>query len=374
MDCRHIPDAAYADFAARINKRISQKRFPLSGVMEVTFRCNLACGHCYCRSNIAGKEMSGAECRRALDEIAGEGCLWLLFTGGEPFLRPDFPDIYTHAKKLGMLVTIFTNGTLITPEIADRLEDHTPSSVEITLYGATEGTYENVTGVKGSFNRCMDGIRLLLERGIPLDLKTVVTTVNQHEFWQMKAFANKVGVDFRFDYSINPSLDGTKAPCALRIPLEDAVALDIADAERLEAWKKYFSGLLESAPSDLLYTCGAGKASFTIDPYGALGLCTLMRKPNYNILDGSFKEGWDHMVPAILAAKRLTGSKCPECDIRELCDMCPGWSQLETGSDETPVDYLCRMAKLRAEAFGFGKHYTDKKEARNEEELYKAGN
>ncbi len=107
--------------------------------------------------------------------------MWLLFTGGEIFARKDFLDIYTHAKKRGLLITLFTNGTQITPAIADYLADWRPFAIEITLYGRTRETYERLTRVPGSFDRCMRGIRLLKERGLPLKLKTVAVTINRHE-------------------------------------------------------------------------------------------------------------------------------------------------------------------------------------------------
>ena len=107
-----------------------------------------------------------------------EGCRWLLLTGGEPFLRPDFLDIYTNANKKGLLLTLFTNGTLLTPRSADLLAERRPFAIEITLYGATQQTYERITGIPGSYARCRRGIDLLLERNLPLKLKTMVMTLN----------------------------------------------------------------------------------------------------------------------------------------------------------------------------------------------------
>ena len=91
--------------------------------MELTFRCNNLCKHCYCGAapDDAGqiqREMSTASVLRLIDELVDMGCLWFLITGGEPMLRPDFREIYLHAKKRGLLVIIFTNGTLIDDEMA----------------------------------------------------------------------------------------------------------------------------------------------------------------------------------------------------------------------------------------------------------------
>ncbi len=103
-----------------------------------------------------------------------------------------------------MILTIFTNGTLITPQIADYLAEWRPFKMEITLYGATQETYERVTGIPGSYERCRRGIDLLLERKIPLSLKTPVMTLNQHELEQMKALSVQPGGRFPFRPDLEP--------------------------------------------------------------------------------------------------------------------------------------------------------------------------
>ena len=168
----------------------------MNGTIEVTHRCPLECAHCYNNLPVGDadarrRELSTDELRRIIDEIAEAGGLWLLFTGGEIFARQDFLEIYTHAKQRGLLITLFTNGTQITTAIADYLVEWPPFSIEITLYGRTRETYERLTRVPGSFDRCMRGIRLLKERGLPLKLKTVAVTINRHEISDMQRFAEE---------------------------------------------------------------------------------------------------------------------------------------------------------------------------------------
>jgi MoaA/NifB/PqqE/SkfB family radical SAM enzyme len=132
-----------------------------------------------------------------LDEITEAGCLWLLFTGGEILVRKDFLDIYAHAKGKGLLINLFTNGVLVTEEIAAFLAGMPPFVIEISLYGSTPETYERITRVPGSFERCLRGIRLLKDRGLPLRLKTMVVTVNQHEIWEINRFVEEdLGLEF----------------------------------------------------------------------------------------------------------------------------------------------------------------------------------
>lgn len=352
MEDSHASQIKYGDFSQRIHDKMVAKRIPIDGEIELTFRCNLKCAHCYVAYDYRKKEITYKEIWHIIDEIVEAGCLWLLITGGEPLLRDDFLDIYTYAKKKGLIITLFTNGTLITPEIADYLKEWPPFSVEITLYGITKGTYEKVTGVTGSFERCIRGIDLVLERKIPLKLKTMVMTLNQNEVWEIKKYVEDLGVGFRFDSVLNPKLDGSKEPCKLRIPPEKVVELDLADEKRLKEWKEFCSKFWGPANSDKLYICGAGQTSFHIDPYGELSICAMSRVPSYDLHQGSFKEGWYDFVPKIREQKPKGEYKCAKCDLLSLCSQCPGWANLETGNPETPVEYLCQITHLRAKAFG----------------------
>src|SRR4029078_7640428 len=173
----------YGAFSESLHRQVLAARGPLNGTIEVTRRCPLVCAHCY--NNLAMgdrtaqlEELTADEHRRLLDEMAAAGCLWLLYTGGEIFARRDFLDIYTYAKKKGFLITLFTNGAMITERIADHLVAWRPFAIEITLYGLTQETYERLTGIPGSFAKCMRGIRILLDRGLPLAVKTVAVSTN----------------------------------------------------------------------------------------------------------------------------------------------------------------------------------------------------
>jgi len=366
MECPHIPIIPHRKFSKRIYNKAVSERIPLAGEIELTFRCNLKCAHCYVVYELKKKEMTYKEICHILDEITEAGCLWFLITGGEPLVRDDFLDIYTYAKKKGLIITLFTNGTLITPQIADYLRDWPPFAVEITLYGITKQTYERVTGVPGSFDHCMEGIHLLLERNIPLKLKTMVMTLNQNELWDIKKYAEDLGVQFTFDPILTPKIDGSKEPCRLRIPPEEVVKLDLADEGRLKEWKEFCQELWGPAKSDKLFVCGAGQTSFHINPYGQLAICGMSRNPSYDLRQGSFQDGWYDFIPKIRKQKPKTDYKCAKCDLLSLCGQCPGWAKLENNNPETPIEYLCQIAHLRAKAFG----PKEKSQTKKREELY----
>ncbi len=351
----------YTDWSLGIHNLSVNKRVPISGSIEVTRRCNNSCVHCY--NNLALKdqsarqnELSAAEHLPILDEIAAAGCLWILFTGGEIFARKDFLEIYTHAKRQGFLITLFTNGTLITPDIADYLAEWPPFYIEITLYGRTRQTYEQVTGIPGSYGRCLQGIRLLTERNLPLKLKSMALTVNQHEIWQMKRFAEEdLGLEFRFDALVNPRFDCSQSPIDVRLTPDKVVKLDLLDPKRVAEWQKFavkFGGLPDSPEAtQQLWRCGGGLNAFAIDPYGRLQMCTLSQDDAYDLRQGNFQQGWEQALYQ-LRRKRITRqTKCVTCGIRSMCGMCPANAWLECMDAEAPVDFLCQVAHLRAYAF-----------------------
>ncbi len=353
---------SYGAFSQSLHAQVRTLRAPLNATIEVTRRCPLACVHCYNnlpmgdRAAQAG-ELSTAELCRVLDEMAEAGCLWLLLTGGEIFARRDFLEIYTHAKRAGFIITLFTNGTLITEAIADYLAEWRPFAIEITLYGRTRETYERLTGVPGSYDKCLRGVRLLLDRGLPLKLKTVAVTINKHEVLAMQQFAEELGVEFRFDTEMNPRIDCSQSPLAVRLTPEECVEFDMQDPRRLAEWQLFAEQFLRPVhppeTSDQLYHCGGGIDSFAIDPNGEMSICVLSRQDTYSLRGGSVRDGWHEFLQRVRDTKKITRqTKCIQCELKAMCGMCPANGELENGDPESPVDFLCQVAHLRAHAFG----------------------
>ena len=352
----------YGAFSEAFHNAGGLAHAPLNGTIEMTHRCPLACSHCYNNLPMADRgaaaaELTTAEHLRILDELADAGCLWLLFTGGEIFARRDFLDIYTHARRKGFLITLFTNGTMITPRVADHLAAYRPFAIEITMYGRTRETYERLTGIPGSFDKCMRGIDLLLERGLPLALKTVAVTINKHEVFDMQRFAEERGVEFKFDSMLNPRIDCSHAPLGVRLTPAECVAFDLQDPRRMDEWKLFSEKFLGPAnppdKSDELYHCGGGVSSFSIDPYGGMSICVLSRVDRFDLRQGSVAEGWHSFLHGVRRRKISRPTKCTSCELKSMCGMCPANGELENQDAEAPVDFLCQVAHLRAHAFGF---------------------
>jgi radical SAM protein with 4Fe4S-binding SPASM domain len=352
----------YGEFSSHLHSRQMGKRAPLEVSIELTRRCPLECQHCYNNLPMAdpvarAQELTFNEHVQLLDELVEAGCLWLLYTGGEIFARKDFLQIYTEAKKRGFLVTLFTNGTMINERIADYLAEWRPFSIEITLYGATRDTYEALTRIPGSYDRCIRGIRLLLERGLPLKLKTVPTTINCSEVYEMKRMAEEdFGVDFKFDPLVNPRIDCSQSPVAIRLSPEDVVTLDFQDSKRRQEWLRIASAEASSPRIERAetrrYTCGGGMYGCAIDPVGEMTICVLSHQQGYSLRDGGFLKGWNGRMLEIRDQERQRPSICDRCQIRSLCSMCAANGELENGDPESPVDFLCQVAHLRAYALG----------------------
>jgi radical SAM protein with 4Fe4S-binding SPASM domain len=195
----------------------------------------------------------------------------------------------------------------------------------------------------------MRGIELILKSGIRLSLKSVVVNANRHELPAMQAFAAELGLKFRYDALIWPRLSGEEGPLALRMTAAEVAALDRDDSGRREAWEAVqnkYGGLPVRA--DLVYSCGAGFHSFHVDSEGKLSMCMMARRPAYDLLQGSFQEGWETFLGALREEKRKLDTACRTCTVGVLCTQCPGWSQVVHGDDETPVEFVCELAHLRA--------------------------
>jgi radical SAM protein with 4Fe4S-binding SPASM domain len=254
----------------------------------------------------------------------------------------------------GLLVSVFTNATLVTDEIAETFVDCPPWAVEVSLYGVTAATHDSITGMPSSHARCMRGIELLLGRGVKVKLKTVLMMLNRHELTGMKALARRLGVKFRFDPGIFPRFSGDRGPLALRVPPEEAVDREMEDDEQRATWRAYFEKRKYLPVSDRVYSCGAGLTHFHIDPNGTLQPCSMTPHVSYPLSGDDFAEGWDGIIPALREKRTGEAYLCNRCDKRVLCGFCPAFSRLENDSEVLRSEYLCAIGQLRFKAIEQG--------------------
>ena len=338
--------------------RNKKEHYPSSAQIELTYRCNLNCIHCYCKgSEDKNKELTTKQWKKIIDEIHKEGCLEITFTGGEPLIREDFLEIYAYAKEKGFIITLFTNGQALTDEIISYLVNSPLSSIEITLNGITKDTYEAITQVEGSHPKIIKTINILKDKKLPLVLKTNCLKQNKHEVGKIKAFTEELlgkpsanRYRFHYDPMIYPRLDGDKTPTNFRLSFVEILEVQKQDAD---IWKEYQEGLHSDLPDferdrNFLYRCNSWMSKFFISPYGRLKFCGSSDKFSIDLKTTSFKEGFYKIFPKLLNEKFKSNSKCRDCRLRSVCYHCPARAYLETGDEEAPVEYYCHLAKETA--------------------------
>ena len=325
------------------------RRIPLDVYIEVTYRCNHNCLQCYNPVNrLKGAELDASELKHFIDLLVDAGCLWLNFTGGEPFIRQDFFEFYEYAMSKGLLCCIQSNGTLITRSLAERLSDNPPYSLDITIYGASRETYQTITGSGEGFDKCHKGIENLLSVGIKPSLKTTVLKQNKNDVRAIGDLAKSYGLNYSYDPNIHPRIDGDKTPQALRLSPQESADIMLADESHHKDWKEYLElHINEPIPQELV-VCGALEDGFWIDPYGILRICGIVPEPTYNLRCGvTLDEAWDFFSDYINSQRPEPDNPCLKCSLFSFCGHCIGWSELEHKDWNCKVDYLCEIAHFQ---------------------------
>jgi len=348
---------------------LKERRRPISFDLEVTARCNNDCRHCYINLPAGDREAQTRELTLAeIERIAGEavamGAVWCLVTGGEPLLRSDFAAVYMALKRLGLLVSVFTNACLVAPAHVELFRRYPPRDIEVSVYGATRETYEAVTRRPGSYDAFRRGLDLLLESGVKVRLKAMALRSNAHELPAMGEFCRAHTKDYyRFDPLLHLRFDGDKRRNeeirGERLSPEEIVAVERSDDERFGALQRGCDKLIgldhEEAACDHLFHCGAGNGSFSVGYEGTFRLCNSLWHPDttYDLCCGTLAEAWETVVPRVrdLRSKsREFLEKCRRCGIINLCLWCPAHAALETGQMDEWIEYFCAVAHERARA------------------------
>jgi radical SAM protein with 4Fe4S-binding SPASM domain len=188
-------------------------------------------------------------------------------------------------------------------------------------------------------------------------LKTVATSINKHEVMAMRRFAeDELGVEFKMDGQINPRIDCSQSPLAVRLTPEELVALDMASPKGKSEYLRLANHDLERpanlAQIDTTYFCGGGLNSFAINPYGEIGICVISQQETFSVRGVGVKTVWEESLLQLRNRKRQRVTKCVQCRIQSLCGMCPANGEMENGDKESPVEFLCHAAHLRAAVIG----------------------
>lgn len=338
--------------------------------IELTERCDNDCIHC-CINLPAGdlaaraREMTTQQVLEIMDQAAGLGCLEVRLTGGEPLLRPDFENIYLHARRLGMKVLIYTNARRITIRLADLWKRIPPLvPIEVTVYGMRRESYEAVTRSPGSYGQFRRGVDLLLDRQIPFVVRGALLPPNRHEMEVFEKWARTLpDMDSDPGYSMFFELRGRRDDEAknelirsLRIAPEEGVAMLSRNEARYRKESEEFASRFMGPHGDRLFACGAG-CSVCVDAYGRAQPCLGLRAPELtaDVLASSVAVALEGFGG--LKEMRATDPdylrRCAVCSLKGFCEQCPAKSWAEYGTLDTPVEYLCEVAHAQARYLGW---------------------
>ncbi len=344
------------EFEWRITARARKERRPLSCLFELTPSCNLRCHFCYvAHEPYRGPYLSTVQVCSILDKIAAAGVLWVTFTGGEIFSRKDFPQIYCYARRIGLVVILYSNATLVDQRIADLLRELPPSSIEVSIYGADAEHYEGVTGIPGSFRRFVRGIDLLRGAGVRLILKAALSTSADGHVAAIRAFAAERGLPLMLDYGIDRTHDpkhaGHDAPALYRIEPRRVKEL-FGEVDELHGKlgpvhvdHTRGAGRIDGRGTDDLYQCNAGRTGIFIDGLGNASHCVIDRQPSFPLLDMEWEDVWAQ-IGEWVTQPLPSDAPCSGCDLRSSCHNCPARSRLATGSPYLKDTYYCDVTHV----------------------------
>jgi len=327
-------------------------RLPLKGSIDLTYRCNNHCIHCWLRTDSVIKELTKEEIVALVDEARALGCREWAISGGEPMLRPDFPEIFDYITSHSKRYSLNTNGTLITPEIAELMKRK--GNKMVAIYGATSEVHDHITGNQGSFDATMRGFSLLKKAGAGFIVQIVPMRDNYHQIEEMKALAKSLSPDYRIGAAwLYLSADGraqrNEEINAQRLPPQEVVKLDLPNISKL-GFKDESENGCPAGDLNLFDKCISIRRDFHIDPYGMMSFCSFIKDPEmrYDLMKGSLREGWEDFIPSLIG--KIKGDteyleNCGQCDYRKDCRWCPVYGYLEKRSYSAPVGYLCDVAK-----------------------------
>jgi radical SAM protein with 4Fe4S-binding SPASM domain len=324
---------SYHSVWQRLHASAKNKGFPLRVIWELTYRCNFKCRHCYLPQSYRKKgELKTKEIFSILDQLKDIGCFYLGFTGGEPFMRKDILDILWYAKRCGLQIIIYTNGSLIDENIAKEIARLQPNKVDITIPAMTKDTFERITKMAGSHEKVFKAIEFLKKGAVNLGFKTCLLKGNENQIKDIRDFSSSLGALHRLDDMLSPRLNGSKEPFRYRGEWEQSSVNKrrLPFAVKKEDESCYSRGVSSQGNGWSLFKCGAGLSQAAITPLGELKMCLMIDYPKYRILDTAFENQKFNLRNAWEKLKRLAVSirpdekyQCNECSLETYCKWCP---------------------------------------------------
>lgn len=320
---------------------------PMSAQIDLTYRCNERCVHCYLDHDDHG-EMTTSEIKHLLDELAEAGVFILTLSGGEIMLRKDFFEILGHARQLTFCIKLKTNAILIREREAARIRDLGVESVQISIYSHRPEVHDAITLVPGSLKRSLDAVRFLKSQGLKVRIANVLMTQNMEDYPGVRALANELGVEFTMDPTVTPMMDGDRSILKLGVDT-DALQRVFRD-ESLVGDVEEFCAVAPPVGEDDLQSlpCSAGHTSCYVSPYGDVFPCVQFPLTCGNVRQQRFVDIWRHseQLKDVRAIRLKDLSGCSQCTHATSCSRCPGLAYLE-GNMRGPSTQDCERSYAR---------------------------
>ena len=318
--------------------KCAKLNIPAQVTIELTYRCNLKCAHCYVDLE-ENDTLTFDEWKAVLGQLKDAGTIYLLFTGGEVMTHPFFLELASYARSSGFFISLLTNCTPVTPDIAETIAALRPLYLGTSLYGATAATHEMITQVPGSFQKTIEGMKLLIRYGIVPTVQITIMGNNVKEVSSMKELVESLGAAMMIDIGIVPSKSGADFPFQHEADVEDLIC---------SGWQPETPAILEDLGPQ---PCKAGKGICSISPNGDVFPCVLFPLKLGNLRQSNFSSIWRLEPSAELrylrSMTRHSFHACTECEIRDYCQRCTGTVYLESGGFDGPGSSACRQADVR---------------------------
>lgn len=336
-------------------------RHPVSGTFELTLRCNMHCRMCMLRradqnnACLQTEELTAAQWIHMAQQAAQAGTLSLLLTGGEPMLRKDFAEIYEGIYAQGFILTLYTNATMLTPQIMQTLQKLPPHRIGVTLYGTDNKDYETICGCPNGFDRAMDGLSQLLTLPSATEVrftptKDTIGKLDQLDQLIFEKFGKHVILSSRVFRSVRGGcmMPEHCRPTAEQVvdvtwkQLESRLRKSIPDHLRKKLQIKFLECCDHSGEQDTLLGCNAGMDSYTIAYNGKLLGCQLLDVFQTDALQEGLMPAWQRYPETVT----LPEHPCKNCRHLESCTLCPAVAMAETGSFTGVPEYICQITRL----------------------------
>lgn len=313
-----------------INLKALELGIPISVHLDVTYRCNERCIHCYLDHDDHG-EMSTEEIKALLDQLCEAGVFFLVFSGGEVFMRRDFLEIVEYARRLQFNVKIKTNAVMIREKEAFRLRQLGVEQVQISVYSHRPEVHDAITKVPGSFRRTVEAIRFLKSQHLKVTIANVLMTANMGDGAGVIALARELDVPYTLDPTITPRMDGDTSILALRAP--GAQLQQVFHTPELVGNVDEFCAPPlppgEEVKDD--YPCSAGHTACYISPYGDVFPCVQFPLPSGNVRRQKFIDIWrdSRELKDVRSIRMGDLPTCSTCSHTGTCSRCPGLAYME---------------------------------------------